>query len=65
MELCYENDSKGWRRLGFLAGGGFIPYRYELKADAERMLRKMYPNARRRVVPAVSVCAEHNGVSHE
>ncbi len=60
MEFCYE-DNKGWRRLGFWASGGFIPYRYELKMDAERMLHKMHPKALRRVVPATSVCVEHNG----
>jgi hypothetical protein len=64
MEMEYLCDD-GRHRVGFHASGGFIPYRYELKEDAERMLDKLYPHVQRRVVPAVSICAEHNGVSHE
>ena len=65
MEFCYEEDDKGWLRLGFWASGGFIPYRYELKADAERTLEQLHPKALRRVVPATSVCVESNGVHDE
>ena len=61
MEFCYEDDGQGWQRVGFHASGGFIPYRYELKADAERTLQQLHPKALRRVVPATSICVSSNG----
>jgi len=50
-----------WETAGFWERGGFVPYRYEFKADAEEALRMLYPKVHRddrRVVPAVSVCPE-------
>jgi hypothetical protein len=54
-ELETSNDGNAWTTLGFTTLGGFNPYRYELKEDAERALNQMAPAGFRRVVPARSV----------
>lgn len=50
-----------WETVGFWERGGFMPYRYEFREDAEEALRMLYPRMHRedrRVVPASSVCIE-------
>ena len=54
-ELEVSNDGETWTTLGFETLGGFNPYRYESKEDAERALAQLSPAGFRRVVRAKSV----------
>lgn len=61
-EMEYDfGDACGWQKAGFSASGGFIPYRFERKDDAERELQRLHPKAQHRIVPATSICADTNG----
>lgn len=54
-EMEVSDDGDHWRILGFATRGGFNPYRYEFKRDAEYALNQMHPSGFRRVVRARSM----------
>ena len=53
----YYEDGE-WRKIGITTLGGFTPYHYEVKIDAERMLARLHPTVPRRVVRAVGASEE-------
>ncbi len=58
-EMEFSTDSgKTWAKIGFLTIGGFNPYRYEYRHDAEWTAYLLHPNDDRRVVPAQSIIKE-------
>mgnify|MGYP001390765537 CR=1 FL=1 len=57
----YEIELKDGTRLGLEAYGGQVPYRYQLRCDAERSVRRVYPNIHPddyEIVPARTVMEE-------
>jgi hypothetical protein len=57
-EIETSDDGTAWRTLGFVTTGGFNPYRWNEKADAEREMRRLVPAGFRRVVRARSMMEE-------
>lgn len=54
-ELEVSDDGNDWKTVGFSTRGGFNPFRYEFKDDAERALNQLFSAGFRRVVRARSV----------
>jgi hypothetical protein len=54
-ELEWSDDGDIWHKLGVQAAGGFVPYRYETKPEAEKALILYCDKPYRRAVPSTSV----------
>jgi len=57
----HEIQLKDGTRMGIDACGGLVPYRYQLRCDAERGVRRVYPNIHPddyEIVPAQTVLEE-------
>ena len=57
-EIETSDDGDHWRTLGFVTTGGFNPYRWNCKEDAEREMKRLVPAGFRRVVKARSAMPE-------
>ena len=57
-EMEFLNERSEWCKVGFMGMGGFTPYRYEFRHDAEWTVQQLHPREKRRVVLAESVVSE-------